>query len=198
MNSIQQNILESKKFKHEYLWTVSRKFKSVLIEFFEGNNLQTVVEVSGWHGYTTRVLSFLFQHVIYIEAPNVFDDCAKIAKAVNHDRNNIEYVALDVYCDSWLFEEIDVFFIDCDHKYKQACSDIDNALRWLKTDGYLIFDDYSYLEDNWGVKKTIDDACHSGKTRPIKFIGERLHWSNESAFTVDESGLPEGVICQKL
>lgn len=198
MSLTKHDLLESTKFKHEHLWTVSRKFKSDLIEFFDGKDLQTIVEVSGWHGYTTRVLSFLFQKVIFVEHPKFFEDCAKVAKVLNQDRNNIEYMALDVYRDTWPFKEIDVFFIDCDHKYDCTSSDIEQALRCLKMQGYLIFDDYSYIEDNWGVKRAIEDAIQQGAIKPICFIGDRLHWLNESVFTYDTSGLPEGVICQKV
>ena len=198
MNSDWHQILESTKFKDEHLWTVSRKLKSDLIEFFSGKGLRKAVEVSGWHGYTTRILSFLFRNVVYVEAPEVFADCSKIAKSVNRDRENIDYIPLDAYRDPWQFEEIDVFFIDCEHRYEPTCSDIDNALGCLATGGYLVFDDYSYPEDAFGVRRAIDDACRTGKIRVITFIGSRLLWSSESAFSIDASGLPEGVICQKL
>ena len=106
------NLLSDMPDKSEYKETTSLKFKQDIIDFFgEKDNLdKTILELGTNHGHTTRVLSFLFGKVITMdwrEEPNL-----RLAKELNHDRDNITYIQKDLYREQWdINDKIDVFFI---------------------------------------------------------------------------------------
>ena len=145
--------------KSEYKETTSIKFKEDLIEFFNDSKFKnkTVLELGTNHGHTTRILSFLFENVITMdwrEEPNL-----RMARELNHDRDNITYIQKNVYEEDWHIDEtIDVFFIDCVHDYDNVYSDIVNCCNISKGISYFIFDDYGigeYYHDG-GVKAAVD------------------------------------------
>lgn len=152
--------------------TTSLKFKQDMIDFLGDDYKDKIcLEIGAHRGYTTRILSFLFNKVISCENNNELMD---FSKNLNSDRENIVYNGMDVYNESWDFENIDVVFIDCNHEYGHVMSDIGNAtnLSKPKQELLLIFDDYG-LDNPWrGVKEAIDDWLLFPNFKIIKEIGE--------------------------
>lgn len=161
--------------KSEYKETTSIKFKEDLIEFFNDSKFKkkTVLELGTNHGHTTRILSFLFETVITMdwrEEPNL-----RMARELNHDRDNITYIQKNVYEEDWHIDEtIDVFFIDCVHDFRHVYSDIINCCNLSNKESYFIFDDYgigSYYQEG-GVKAAVDKFSEEHKGfNIIKEIG---------------------------
>jgi len=173
--------------------TTSLKFKKDLIEFLgdEYKN-KTCLEIGAHKGYSTRVLSFLFNKVISCEYN---DDYRNFSKNLNKDRDNIEYNSMDVYNDPWNFDNIDVVFIDCDHEYSHVMNDIKNSINLAKNgqELLLIFDDYG-LDNPWrGVKEAIDFWLKDPNFKLIKEIGEPKGSDCNPRVNLKEV---EGVICK--
>ena len=154
------------------------------------------VEIGTSRGYTTRVLSSLFRKVITCE---IDESLVNFAKDVNKDRDNIEFITIDVYQDGaakWDFvkEDVDVVFIDCDHKADHVLFDINNAIKLCKLNEeiLIIFDDYG-LNNMWkGVKEAVDAMCETPNFHIVKEIGQEEGWSYRNNMTLRAS---EGVIC---
>ena len=156
--------------------TTSLKFKKDLIEFF-GEDYQDKIclEIGTNRGYTTRILSFLFKKVISCE----YDwDLLKFAEDVNKDRNNIEFIQMDVYQSNWNFENISVVFIDCVHEFPNVIHDIQKSLQLVKSNEELIlvFDDYGLPKPphrEKDVKDAVDKYVDEHPTFDlIKYVGE--------------------------
>ena len=114
-----ESILKDIPDKRDNKNTTSLVMKKDLINFFGDNYLnKKCFEIGTNRGYTTRVLSFLFETVKTIELDN---QLINFAKDLNKDRKNINYVQGDVYktvikSDNWwdndnnsLVEKYDVF-----------------------------------------------------------------------------------------
>ena len=177
--------------------TTSLKFKKDLISYLGDKYKDKVcVEIGTSKGYTTRILSSLFRKVITCE---ISEELVNFAKDVNKDRNNIEFIMMDVYqggAAKWDFvkEDVDVVFIDCDHKADHVLFDINNAIKLCKPNEeiLIIFDDYG-LNNMWkGVKEAVDATCHSPNFNIVKEIGQKEGWSYRDNMTLRAS---EGVIC---
>ena len=139
-----KDILENIPDKREYKNTTSLKFKEDIYNSFKDiAHEYTCLEVGTNHGHTTRILSYIFKHVVTIdwkEDPNL-----KKARELNHDRDNITYIQADVYNSSWRnlnLPDFQVSFIDCGHDYNSVISDINNCIRYGSDNQYMIFDDY--------------------------------------------------------
>ncbi len=170
MNSILDGIPDKRQEKN----TTSLIFKQDMIDFLGDDYKDKVcLEIGGHKGYTTRILSFLFKKVISCENNN---ELRGFSQDLNSDRNNIEFNGMDVYNQSWDFENIDAVFIDCNHDYSNVMSDIENATNLAKPNQelLLIFDDYGLPLDNplKGVKEAIDDWLLFPNFKIIKEIGE--------------------------
>ena len=148
--------------------TTSLKFKQDLIKYFESKKLYSCIELGTNAGWTTRVLSMIFEHVITIEQDY---DLVKKAQMNNNDRENIEYLNGDVYNSDWGIQEvIDVGMIDCIHSYEFVKQDIQNCLaQGVK---YLIFDDYGLPEQMPSVKVAVDEFIKNNPTVDVTYIGE--------------------------
>jgi hypothetical protein len=168
MKDILKNIPDKRQDKN----TTSLKFKQDMIDFLGDDYKDKIcLEIGAHKGYTTRILSFLFNKVISCENNNELMD---FSKNLNSDRENIVYNGMDVYNEPWDFENIDVVFIDCNHEYGHVMSDIGNAtnLSKPKQELLLIFDDYG-LDNPWrGVKEAIDDWLLFPNFQIVKEIGE--------------------------
>ena len=69
--------------------TTSLKFKKDLIEFFGDKYLnKKCFEIGTNRGYTTRILSFLFDKVKTVD---IDTNLIEYSKLLNKDRNNIEH-----------------------------------------------------------------------------------------------------------
>jgi SAM-dependent methyltransferase len=196
--------------KREDKNTTSLVMKKDLIDFFEDKySTKKCFEIGTNNGYTTRMLSFLFESVKTIES-NI--DLIDFAKKINQDRNNIDYVHGDAYSinnevksNNWWLnndeislmesnEKFDVFFIDCVHDEEHVLMDIDTALKDGTDEVILVFDDYGLPEDKPSVKVAVDKCLENGLLKFITHIGEPA--GNEP-----RRGRPlidwEGIICQR-
>ena len=86
--------------------TTSLKWKSDFIDYFRDERFKKmkVLDVGSSLGHSTRIMSFLFDKVIAID--NLPERHVKSSK-LNYDRNNIEFVIMDVYNQPWNFEPDD-------------------------------------------------------------------------------------------
>lgn len=53
----------------------------------------------------------------------------------------------------------DLIYIDASHEFKDVYNDAANSLKWVKSNGYILFDDYNINFDtieSFGVKKAVD------------------------------------------
>lgn len=204
MKQDKKEILKRVKDKRESYATTTLKFKSDLIDFFEDKDLDRIAEVSGWGGHTTRVLSYLFKEILFIEHPNNFDTRIlgkheESPYTYLKDRKNVKFIPLDVYNAEWNFPALDALFIDCIHRYDNCSSDILNGLKYVKKGGYFIFDDYSFPEDNFGVRRAIHEYIINGKFEFICYVGEEMEFYEKRPIqseNLDETY--EGIICKKL
>lgn len=181
-----KDILNNLPDKTEYKNTTSRKFKSDLISFFKDKSLSVCLEIGTNHGHTTHVLSHLFEHVYTIDLHQSNID---IARKVNSDRNNINYITGDAYIASNYKNVpiIDVAFIDCMHTFEGVFTDIQTALSKCGKNGiYLIFDDYAHPTST-GVYEAIEHAIDEGLKREI-YIGQ------EQGFTFSQEVNPTTLI----
>ena len=181
-----KDILNNLPDKTEYKNTTSRKFKSDLISFFKDKNLSVCLEIGTNHGHTTHVLSHLFEHVYTIDLHQSNID---IARKVNSDRSNINYITGDAYIASNYKNVpiIDVAFIDCMHTFEGVFTDIQTALSKCGENGiYLIFDDYAHPTST-GVYEAIEHAIDEGLKREI-YIGQ------EKGFTFSQEVNPTTLI----
>ena len=183
--------------KSEYKETTSIKFKEDLIEFFNDSKFKkkTVLELGTNHGHTTRILSFLFETVITMdwrEEPNL-----RMARELNHDRDNITYIQKNVYEEDWHIDEtIDVFFIDCVHDYDNVYSDIVNCCNISKGISYFIFDDYGLggYYHGGGVKAAVDFFID--KIQGFDIVTNIGHSAGEIVRQGKEFLDSEGLICK--
>jgi SAM-dependent methyltransferase len=147
--------------------TTSLKFKQDVIDFFQPLKLKTCLEIGTNKGWTTRILSELFEHVMTIENSKL-----NLDEAIqnNSDKNNIEYLLGDAYNSDWDIEtNVDVTMIDCIHDYSYVKQDIKNSLsHGVK---YIIFDDYGLPEDKPCVKAAVDEFIQNN-TVEVTYIGE--------------------------
>ena len=166
-----EEILKGIPDKKEFKNTTTLKMKEDLIDFFgEEYKDKNVTEIGTSHGWTSRLLSFLFKTVYAID--NKEANVAR-SKEINDDRGNINHILGDVYEKAWtdLFPrgEIDVFFIDCDHSYQSVVADIQNAISMGRNDALFVFDDYGH--PTAGVKMAVNNFINDGKLSLVKYVG---------------------------
>tara|TARA_R110000744_G_scaffold375104_1_gene488365 strand:- start:82 stop:1560 length:1479 start_codon:yes stop_codon:yes gene_type:complete len=146
--------------------TTSLKWKSDFIDYFRDERFKKmkVLEVGSSLGHSTRIMSFLFDKVIAID--NLPERHVKSSK-LNYDRNNIEFVIMDVYNQPWNFEPVEIVFIDCVHDYQHVKSDIDNAIKTFDKP-IIVFDDYGLFPE---LKLAIDEYIKSGVLKLEAYLG---------------------------
>ena len=193
-----ENILNEISHKDTAKYTTSKKMKYDILETFFNDKFKdkTIVEVGASQGQSTRMLSYIFKKVIAIE----WDDWnLEQAKKRNQDRNNVEFVKMDLYNDKWedfLPRNIDVVFIDAGHQYHQVKMDIENSLKCFNNP-IFIFDDYGLVDPKSGineVKQAIDEKINENKLKLYKFIGEDSKDLVSASSTSKFYGM-EGCIC---
>jgi hypothetical protein len=189
MNELLKDIPDKRVEKN----TTSHKFKQDLINYLgEDFKEKNCLEIGTHKGYTARILSSFFKNVITCEVNQQLWD---MAKKINHDKNNIDFLLKDVYNTVWDFKNIDVVFIDCDHHIDAVLMDIQNAINLTQVNQELIiiFDDYG-LDNPWhGVKEAINKCIELEPRFKIKkFIGEIKGYEYKSDHYLKER---EGVIC---
>lgn len=169
MKTIDELLIEIKEDKTDNLSTTSFQFKRDLWDFFADCKDKSVVEFGTHKGQTTRILSFLFKQVYTIN-----NNDNELAKELNKDRDNIEYINFDLYgMDQLVIEDsISAFLIDAGHEYYHVVNDINRAVGMYCTDDcYIIFDDYGCDVHKDGVKAAVDEAIKRKIVSVVKGIG---------------------------
>ena len=158
--------------KREDKNTVTHQFKIDLIDMFEDDKWKScsVLEVACYKGYTTSILSKLFERVWAVESNKSF---LESAKKYNEKNTNIRYIRENVYAGrKWKrFPIADVVFIDCNHDYKSVASDLEQSIEHLNDGGFIVMDDYGLF---WQLKDAVHDFIKKmdGEITIHKYIGE--------------------------
>jgi len=164
------NILTSIPDKRIDKNTTSLKFKKDLINFFKNKNVNTCLEVGTNKGWTTKVLSSIFQQVHTIEIDRLLVEQAKVN---NKEASNIRYHNIDA-TKKWNLDvrTFNVIFIDCIHSMQAVLNDIEQSLTYYPK--YLVFDDYGLPENNPSVKEAVQHFISSSDITEsqIVYIGE--------------------------
>ena len=189
-DDFKRNLLSDSVRKSVSKTTTSMKFKADSIDFFRNNfRDKTVVEIGTSLGYGTKILSGLFKKVITLDNSN--EKLYEAKENLKH-LDNIEFRLMDVYRDSWNFDEkVDVVFIDCVHTYQHLKSDVDNSLNAFDKP-ILMFDDYGLFPD---LKQLIDEYVDAGKLKILQKIGQhtgKVYPKTQNKVLKDR----EGIICQ--
>ena len=138
---------------HEDIWTCSDKFREDIKDFFKDKSHYKIAEIGSHKGYTTGYLSNIFEKVYAVDNSVGWTN---FNKNLNKHKNNIEYIHLDIYKESWdIIPDVDVVFIDAAHSYQQCKSDMYNSIRNFKNLKYIIFDDYGVWE---GVQQIVNES----------------------------------------
>ena len=115
---------------YEDIWTCSDEFREDIKYFFKDKSHYKIAEIGSHKGYTTGYLSNIFEKVYAVDNSV---EWTNFNKNLNKDKNNIEYVHLDIYKDTWdIIPDVDVVFIDAGHSYQQCKSDMYNSIRNFK------------------------------------------------------------------
>jgi predicted O-methyltransferase YrrM len=191
-DDIKRKMLEGLPDKTESKTTTSLKFKADFIDFFdtEAYRNMKVLEVGSSLGHSTKVLSNLFGKVIAID--NLPERHEQSKQLVNRD--NVEYVVMDVYQQQWNFEMVDMVFIDCVHDYIHVKSDIENSLKCSDKEAIFVFDDYGLFPE---VKKAIDEYIEAKIFKVLIKIGHPkgiFYPTTQNKILKDY----EGIICQRV
>ena len=158
--------------KREDKNTVTHQFKIDLIDMFEDDKWKScsVLEVACYKGYTTSILSKLFERVWAVESNKSF---LESAKKYNEKNTNIRYIRENVYAGrKWKrFPIADVVFIDCNHDYKSVTSDLEQSIEHLNDGCFIVMDDYGLF---WQLKDAVHDFIKKmdGEITIHKYIGE--------------------------
>lgn len=149
------------------LWTLSDEFRVHLKDFFKDKSVKSIAEIGSYKGYTTRFFSELFEKVYAVDNNLEFHN---LNKQFNKDKNNIEYVTLDIYNNEWkdLDSTIETVFIDAGHEYKHCKMDTINSLKQFKDLYYVIFDDYGVWS---GVKQTVEEFVEKNILQFDQYVG---------------------------
>ena len=172
---------------YDDIWTCSDEMRYDIADFFKDKSYFKIAEIGAHKGYTTRILSYLFSHVYAIDNNIEWTHCNI---DYNKDRENIEYIMIDIYKDKWdiIPSDIDISFIDASHSYENCKSDIINSIETFNNLKYIIFDDYGVWP---GVKKVVDEMIQNKTLVFEKFIG----LTNVPAPNGIINNTYEGIIC---
>jgi SAM-dependent methyltransferase len=175
--------------KTQYKDTTSHKFKQDLIDFFKEKNLKSCIEIGTNHGWTTRILSELFETVYTLDHKQSNID---LAKTNNFDKTNINYFVGDAYNSNTYigFPKFDVAFIDCIHTYEAVINDINTCISLMDNNSgmYFIFDDYGHPQST-GVKDAILYAIETG-LKVETYVGQSKGYQyNSSSTLIDREGI---------
>ena len=150
--------------------TTSLKFKEDVIDFFYPLKLKNCIEIGTSKGYSTRILSFIFENVITVD---IDINNIQIAKFNNNDRNNIDYLHGDSVLSEWIDDiKFDMAFIDADHRYHAVINDAQKSIKCGVDGMYIVFDDYGLPESVPAVKMAVDEMINSNILQVVKYIGE--------------------------
>lgn len=173
---------------HQDIWTCSDEFREDIKDFFKDKSHYKIAEIGSHKGYTTGYLSNIFEKVYAVDNSV---EWTNFNKNLNKDKNNIEYVHLDIYKDSWdIIPDVDVVFIDAGHGYQQCKSDMYNSIRNFKNLKYIIFDDYGVWS---GVKQCVNESLINNTLIFENYIGlNNVPGPGNKVF----KNTAEGIICR--
>ena len=182
------NIINKSINIHDDIWTCSDEFREEIKDFFKEKSHYKIAEIGSHKGYTTRFLSNIFKKVYAVDNSV---EWTNFNKSLNNDRNNIEYVHLNIYKDSWdIIPDVDVVFIDALHSYEHCKSDMYNSLKRFKNLKYIIFDDYGVWS---GVKQIVNESLTNQILTFEKYIGiNNVPGLRNEVF----KNTAEGIICR--
>jgi hypothetical protein len=150
--------------------TTSLQFKHDIIDFFMPLQLKQCVEIGTSLGYSTYILSHIFEHVTTIDIH--LENLTK-AQEFNKDRKNISYLLGDSGESDWDQNTLfNVAFIDANHRYPYVMKDTMKSIQFGTENMYIIFDDYGLPEPAPAVKVAVDELLNNNTLKFVKYIGE--------------------------
>ncbi len=177
------------------MWTISTKFRQDLEVFFgEREQLDTIVEIGSYKGFTTRHLAGLFKNVVSIDNQLKWMNESKVR---NMDLKNVTYFPFDLYggdwnqvrAQPWASEKVQVVLIDADHGYDSCKDDLLHCIQSFPRLEYVILDDYATWK---GVRKIANLAIRCGLLHLERKVGlDRDIPCLQGLF----SGESEGILC---
>jgi|15BtaG_2_1085339.scaffolds.fasta_scaffold03097_6 hypothetical protein len=188
-----EEILKNVPDKRQNKGTTSIQFKKSFYEFFINQpdaRIAPAVELGTHYGYSTRLMSFLFDRVITFD--NVLER-TEMAKDFNKDRDNISFYTEDIYELPW-WEKVhssSVCFIDAMHDYDSVTADIENSLKIIAPGGYLVFDDFGLFPE---VKSAVLESIQRGELALVKYLGEPAGSTCRTGKVLQDW---EGIVCQR-
>ena len=177
------NVLDKVNHKNTYKNSTSRKFKEDLIQYFNKNKSQTLVEFGCCHGDTTRVLSNLFKTVY---ASDISPDNIEITKNKCGDVDNVRIQVKDVNT-KWDYNQVDVLYLDALHDYSGVKQCLERA-KSQYPNSIIIMDDYGHIMNT--VKPNINNLIDKDEIEVLKWIGEDKGYTPANGKTfIDKEGL---------
>lgn len=168
--------------------TTSHRFKRDLFDFFNKPEFKDkhCVEWGSHIGYTTKVMSYLFNTVTGFNHSRTVE-----AEEFNKDRPNVKFYGMDIYTSEIPINTGDVFLVDAVHTYDAVVDDTMRSLNFRSAGKkYLIYDDYGAFPE---IRKGIHDLISLDKIRIIKKIG----YAPTETFTHTLYDY-EGLICEEV
>jgi len=164
-----EDILEILPDKNQDRTTTSKKFKRDVFNFFDAEYFSRVncMEIGCKNGFSTLILSYIFNHVYGINYDRTVEANEFLTK---HGRTNYTLYARDVYKFGLPeVSSVDVFFVDAVHTYQAVLTDVENSLK-VKSEGrkYFIFDDIGLYPD---VATAVNEYIKNNILKVEKRIG---------------------------
>ena len=167
-----------------------------------GNKLINYVEIGAYHGGSASLMMHRPNcNIISIDlgfsAPK--DITISNTNRFNKYNNNYYYIQGDSKKESTVLElnnilntldsnEIDILFIDGDHSYFGVESDFIQYSKYVKSGGYIVFDDYMDEQFSPDVKLSVDDLIekHCNGTESYTNIGclENTHGAYPDSLSI--------------
>lgn len=195
---IEQLLQEINEDKHTNPATTSNKFKTDLWNFVMQEYMwpqdKTAVEFGTHKGQTTRILSHLFGKVHTFNLPGNFDK----AMQLNSDRNNINYIGLDLYktdvYDTPVNDSISFYLVDAGHSTDQVLTDFSRLSIMNNTNPcYIVFDDYGLIYD---VHDAVNYLLEYPVIEVVAEIGHPKGYDFKNGRVLNLG--PEGLICKLI
>ena len=157
---------------YENFTTTSYQFKNDIFKYFKDNDYNCI-ELGCYQGYTSRILSFIFDNVLSLDFN---DEFLQKANKYNKHIDNVGFINIDLSDnDKWndkikseYQDKFQVAFIDGKHNYESCINDLNNTFELGCK--YFILDDVAIYGE---VKKAVDEFCdiHKENIESITPIG---------------------------
>jgi predicted O-methyltransferase YrrM len=136
---------------------------SFLLSLIKGINAKLVFEIGTYKGATTSNIAYNLAKsgkIYTIDLPPGFDF---VPGELFQNDKKVRDSIIQLHGDSTQFDfspfygKIDLMFIDGNHRYEYVLSDSENAVKCVKKNGYIVWDDFS---DKYpGTMKAVSDTC---------------------------------------